>query len=298
MKPICPNPACPAGSVVLAGSYTRSSDRAIVRRFRCKCCGKNFSEATGTACFAQKKRLLNPSVLIGLASGMSQNRLAKTLRTTRVTIARKLAFLGEDCARANTALHRERPAAADVQFDELETFEHTKCKPLSVALAVERKTRRILGFRVSSMPAKGPLAKVAVRKYGSRADERRKGLAALFGEIADRCADALELLSDKCPRYAPIVQATLGARPEKTLNYTQVKGARGCSTAQGELKKLGFDPLFSLNHTCAMLRANVNRLFRRTWNTTKKAECLAMHLQIYTFYHNSELIGIKRKTSK
>ena len=30
--------------------------------------------------------------------------------------------------------------AMEIQFDDLETHEHTKCKPLSVALAVERKT--------------------------------------------------------------------------------------------------------------------------------------------------------------
>ena len=59
---------------------------------------------------------------------------------------------------------------------------------------------------------------------------------------------------------------------------------------QGELKKIGKDPLFSLNHTAAMLRANINRLFRRTWRTTKKPERLADHIALYVWYHNSELI--------
>jgi hypothetical protein len=38
-----------------------------------------------------------------------------------------------------------------------------------------------------------------------------------------------------------------------------------------------------------MLRANVNRLFRRTWCTTKKAQALVHHLAIYADYHNSVL---------
>ena len=62
-------------------------------------------------------------------------------------------------------------------------------------------------------------------------------------------------------------------------------------TGQGELKKLRFDPLFALNHTCAMLRANINRLFRRTWCTTKKKECLEDHLAVYMDFHNRVLLA-------
>ena len=62
--------------------------------------------------------------------------------------------------------------AAEVEFDDLETFEHTKCKPLSVTLMVEYKTRRILGFEVSQMPAKGRIAHIARKKYGPRAECR------------------------------------------------------------------------------------------------------------------------------
>lgn len=75
------------------------------------------------------------------------------------------------------------------------------------------------------------------------------------------------------------------------------KGRRGAVVGQGELKKIGFDPLFSLNHTCAMLRANISRLVRRTWATTKRADRLKDHLFVYMDVHNSELIkkspGIK-----
>jgi hypothetical protein len=43
--------------------------------------------------------------------------------------------------------------------------------------------------------------------------------------------------------------------------HTTVKGRHGCVVGQGELKKIVFDPLFSFNHTAAMARANINRLF-------------------------------------
>jgi hypothetical protein len=38
-----------------------------------------------------------------------------------------------------------------------------------------------------------------------------------------------------------------------------------------------------------MFRANVNRLFRRTWCMTKNREALADHLAMYVAFHNLKL---------
>ena len=124
-------------------------------------------------------------------------------------MVRKFRFLAA-CARIeNQKDFKAIESLDDIQFDELETFEHTKCKPLSVIIAVDRKT---------------------------------------------------------------------------------CKGKRGCVTGQGELKKVGFDPLFSLNHTFAMFRANMNRLFRKTWCTTKVPQGLIDHIDLYIQHHNRVLV--------
>jgi hypothetical protein len=86
--------------------------------------------------------------------------------------------------------------------------------------------------------------------------------------------------SDENPHYPPLIR---GIFPRG--EHLRYKGRRGCVVGQGELKRGGFDPLFSLNHTAAMFRANVNRLFRRTWCTTKKRESLAAHLALYAIHH-------------
>ena len=52
--------------------------------------------------------------------------------------------------------------------------------------------------------------------------------------------------------------------------YIQFKGKKSAVSGQGELKKVGHDPLFSINHTFAMCRGNINRLIRKTCCTTKK----------------------------
>jgi hypothetical protein len=170
-----------------------------------------------------------------------------------------------------------------IEFDDLETFEHTKCKPLSVSLAVESRTRKILGLEVSSMPAKGMLVEKA-KKYGSRPDGRAAARNRLFDTIQDYVEEDAIIKSDSNPHYPADIKRCF---PKAT--HTQYEGKRGSLGGQGELKKVKFDPLFSLNHTCAMLRANVNRLVRKTWCTTKRAACLRAHLMIYAHYHNCHL---------
>ncbi len=171
-----------------------------------------------------------------------------------------------------------------IQFDDLETSEHTKCKPLSVSLAVDPRTRKILKFKVAAMPARGHLAEISRKKYGKRSDKRGPQWNAMMRELVPFVTPDCEWTSDENPHYPRYLK-----KHHPGAHHIQVKGGRGAITGQGELKKLRFDPLFSLNHTCAMLRANMNRLFRRTWCTTKNQQGLLDHLSLYVAYHNRVL---------
>ena len=93
-----------------------------------------------------------------------------------------------------------------------------------------------------------------------------------------------QISSDEHPYYEPLVQ-----RICPDARYIQHKGEKSSLGGSGELKKVRFDPIFLINHTLAMLRANVCRLIRKTWNTTKKAARLLEHLWIYIDIHNQYL---------
>jgi len=226
---------------------------------------------------------------------MSQRRLALHLGVNRKTIVRRFRFLAE-CARADHESWRRRSPLRlvdEIQFDDLETIEHTKLKPLSVALAVDAKTRNILSFKVSQMPAKGLLAKKSVKKYGRRVDHRARGWKALMEDLAPIMTPSVKIKSDQNPHYSKWVR-----RYFPHAHYTQIPGGRGSVTGQGELREKRFDPLFSLNHTCAMFRANINRLFRKTWCTTKNIEGIRNHLALYVWFHNRYLIRPIMETSE
>jgi transposase-like protein len=290
MRQDCPyceikeNPDEKHPKVISFGRFYRKSDSQSVRRFRCLGCKRSFSLATRHPCYRQNKRQFNEILRRLLSSGISQRRLAKVLNLSRTTVVRKFLFLAR---RAEILLEKENlkfPQTVVMEFDDLETFEHTKCKPLSVTLAVEFKTRRILGFEVSQMPANGNLAAISRKKYGPRPDKRSFGRKKLFVKLQPLLHPECLIKSDQNPHYPPDVKRFFPLSQHQTC-----KGQRGCSTGQGELKKVKFDPIFSLNHTCAMLRANINRLFRKTWCTTKKPERLRAHIAIYALYHNRSL---------
>jgi hypothetical protein len=229
----------------------------------------------------QKKRHKNFKIYKELCSGVSLRQTARVTCTNKNTVAKKLLFLKEILKLKFEQKNSENEKALKVQFDDLETFEHTKCKPISITLAVEKHTRRILGFEVASMPAKGLLAKKAFKKYGPRLDERRAKRRILLEKIKPLIFEHAEIESDSNPHYAfDVAEFFPNAR------YKQYLSRRGAITGQGELKKQTFDPLWSLNHTCAMFRAHVSRLIRKTWNTTKRKDCLEAHLYIYSYYHN------------
>ena len=92
------------------------------------------------------------------------------------------------------------------------------------------------------------------------------------------------LKSDQNPRYPKYVAEIL---PEAT--HLRYKGRRGCVVGQGELKAGGFDPLFSLNQTCASLRDRIKRLSRRTWCTCKRPDRLQDLLELQIHFHNERL---------
>lgn len=209
---------------------------------------------------------------------------ARVLKVNRKTVHRKLIFTGARAKELLETQNRQLGPVTAMQFDDMETFEHTKCKPISIALAVEEGTRRILGFEIARMPAKGLLAKVSVKKYGKRKDERPAARMRLFNRIRPFVMPGSLIKTDMSTFYPHDIK-----RVFKDCKHQEYKGRKSAVVGQGELKKIGFDPLFSLNHTAAMARYKISRLIRRTWNTTKKPEFLDLHFALMAVHHNQNL---------
>lgn len=215
----------------------------------------------------------------------SQRKIARLLKINRKTVARKIRFLGLQAHASRTHyLKRYQKSKAElVQFDDIITFEHTKLKPVAISLMIEEGSRKVLDFEVSSMAANGKLAQLSVKKYGKRQDDRSKNWRELFKRCQGKISEEAIFKSDEHPSYPKLVKEFF---PKG--KHLKFKGRRGCVVGQGELKAIGFDPIFSLNHTAAMFRDSLGQLVRRTWCTTKRLDSLKAQLEIYIDYHNRE----------
>ena len=279
----CPNcHASRAGGtkIIRDGFYFRTDDSRWVQRYWCYGCKRNCSDATGKRWFRAKKRRYHEALRKSFASLGGVRPLARDLKLDRKTIARKLVILGQEAEERFRAANLRHEKARVIEFDDMETFEHTRYKPLSITLAVQRRTGRILGFEISSMAANGLLVEKA-RKYGPRADTRRAGRNRLFRDLKDLVHEEAQIRSDSHPAYSRVVK-----RYFPKARHVTFLSRRGSNTGGGELKKGGYDPLFTLNNTCACLRMRITRLMRRAWYTTKRPDRLRAHLYLYSESHN------------
>lgn len=283
MKLQCPKCHAQKKSLQKFGHFFRKSDSRTIQRWKCTKCKKLFSNATFSPNYGQNKRRLNPIIRKLLVSEVSHRRIALILKTNRKTVRRKQIFLAIQ-AKQKHLKQFEGSVFDYIQFDDLETIEHTKLKPVSVPVVVN-SDRRILGFKVARIPAKGHLAKLSRKKYGNRPNEALQKRDELFNEIKHMIHPCAVVESDCHPHYPEVLKKHL-PQCQHVTHLSQ----RASVAGQGELKLKKFDPIFKINHTLAMLRANIHRLIRRTWNTTKCLASFEEQMWIYVDFHNNELI--------
>lgn len=292
----CPNIQCSFAHkndfISKDGTFWRCNDSRLIQRYRCTHCKKRFSRATFSLAFKQKKRRVNHQLSKLLASGVSMRRAAIHLGIHRTTVKRKLIYLAKKARISHTDLLQnfKRHSIYNIQIDDLLTTEHTKLKPLSISLAVDKRSRCILGAEVSQIAAFGHLAQLSRRKYGQRKSHLSAGLEKMLSDLETRKIINSKAIieSDEHKLYPKFVK-----RYFPSAEHLTYKGEKGCVVGQGELKKIFFDPLFVINHTCAMLRANINRLIRKTWCTTKDPMMLKNHLDVFIHYYNTQILDLK-----
>jgi hypothetical protein len=214
-------------------------------------------------------------------NGNTQRGVAKLLGCSKNTVSDKFLWLAKHCP----FLERPLKLSRHLQIDEMESIEHTKLKPITIALCVDEHYQ-ILALKTGTIKAKGLLALISERKYGQRVDERVMTLRKLLQQIQQKLSHSpLTITTDSHPLYPKLIKEYFpNAVHIQVSSRDKLKEQRELVFLK-ERKKI-FDPMFALNQRCAKLRADIRRLTRRSWCTTKKKENLQKHLELYQTYNN------------
>lgn len=265
------------------GYYYRRVSKTYIPRYFCFCCKKHFSTRTLSKTYKQKRPDLNQKVFDYLTSGVSLRRTAQKLHCNYHTVYRKFLWLSD---RAKSCHSKAEFYIQELQFDEMESIEHTKLKPLTIAVATNEKYK-ILGVQIGTIPAKGYLSELSKKKYGARENQSEAVVRELLENVKANIKNKSFIIkSDAKPSYKQIVH---NVYPD---NLHRVHIARENKEKKRDLKytnleKRVFDPIFSVNQRMAKFRDHIKRLARRSWCTTKIKENLENHVYLYIADNNN-----------
>ena len=290
----CPNPDClyhkqPVPNFFIKmGYYTHKDTNNKIARYRCRNCGKSFSNRTTSADKHQRLRNINKPLTKLIASGVTLRRSAKILGVAYNTVLHRFVWLGEQARIRHQEILANPPDNIDIktgriQFDEMQTYERNKYKKLTIALAVRWKTGQILSARVAPMsPSMKPAKHITqeqLDKWKTFNKQRQACLEALTEAAQFRKEGQILIETDRLSSYKNLINEAFQD------NYKHVGKSREEDAEDAAIKN-PHDPLAQINFICAKLRADLSRLARRTWTTTKKAENLQAHLDLYIAFHN------------
>lgn len=225
---------------------------------------------------------LNPIFAKLLSEGNSLRGISRILGLTYYNTYKKFLWFKNIVEEHQKSL---RFSAEELQFDELETIHHTKCKPLNLVIVLNEKNQ-LMSAKVAEMPAKGRLAEFSRRRYGLRKNERVQKLQEAFAEVTERLINRPRLIkSDAHPVYRKIVQKYFSDCSYQQFVRKKEKNKLR-ERMHEKLNKKRYDPIFKVNHKCAILRDRIKRLVRRSWCTTKKVENLQLHLDLLISVHS------------
>ena len=317
----CPKCGLTNDNVIKAGYTTPKHNYQPFPRYECKGCGYEFSSRSFRTNKHQKKPEMNNEIFKWVCSGVSLAQISRNLGISKNTTKAKIEWLAKQSQIAHQkALYdpnSEHNRVAHIQIDEMETFEASRFKPLSITIAIDADSGFIFALDVATMNAKGPSAVKARLKYGLRKDTRLKSLKLVLNTIRN-CKDSVDSdtlgIEDKSISIvdeAAIITKTSPKKPmvfscdSKKTYIPAIKKLFPDAIINQHLlnkQKRGdpkvHDPLFTINHLCARLRADVAPLARKSWTTTKSIKGLQNLLWVYLAWINKYDITNNINTTK
>ena len=262
-------PKCGNKDLAKDGKRKMKKNQLPLQQYKCRSCKHRFTTNALKKTYRQRKPELNKKVMKLYCEGNTLRGIGRILGISYNTVVAKfkmMALLARD--RHLKAINEGEIETKYVQFDEMETFEETREKPLGIQLSIRPKTGQIICAKVCRIPIKALSVPPRIKEEYFKQTNKKEA-------ISDMLIETSKVLN---PKYSVL------SCDGSTQNVSLAK--KICDKSLIETHVNDYAGMWRLNHTCAKLRHHISRLVRKTWATTKKMERLQMHFDLFIACQN------------
>jgi len=304
MDLFCPDSSCPnhkpnALSQWFAyhGSYSSCGQQH--RRYRCRSCGRTFSQRTLSIDYWTHSHIDYDELINHFASGYSLRGLSRHFHTSVKTIQDRFSRLTRTILPLLSLLQSSIALEEFLVADGIESFCVSQDFPNNLHLLVGKNSQYVYGFNYALMRRKGTMSeeqKLRCERLYPLVDFTRHTITGGFEDLTEQMnrvavgAVLLRLYTDEKKQYRLVL-----AKDEQ-IQRRLIEGSFEHMTTSSEQKRTRTNNLFSVNYMDREMRKDVPEYHRETVCFGRNVVNSLERLCVYLYHHNfikTYRIGVK-----
>lgn len=292
--PFCPNPECsehwhtqkPGSRWWRRDGSFSSKPAGKVQRFRCKVCGRHFSEATFSLDYYSKKRLNLKKMKELLTNGSSIRATARILHVSPTTITRRIMILCRQSLAAHGELTEELVPNEDLVADGFQSFWVSQYHPNNFNLLAGADSQYLFAMTQATLRRAGRMTPHQKRRR-HRIEEADPPDPAALTRSFQRLLDAAEKLWDRMDAENRVLRSDEHQCYRRCLCRCVVEGITHMRISSRAPRNTG-NLLFAVNYLDREIRKDLAEHHRETVCFARNAALSSARMWIYLVSHNIE----------
>lgn len=298
--PFCPNPSCaqhfrstesPMGKWYQAAGWYSTKSFGHVRRFRCRVCGRWFSQQSFSIDYRAHKKVDYRELLTRHASSASGRAICRAMALSQGTVQNRIDRLARQALALHTRLAPLARKDERVCVDGFVSFDRSQYFPSEITLSIASESRFILEMSQTNRRRSGtmtPRQRERAKLLYAQAKLEKGGVKRTFREILDslererKLAPELPLIltTDEKPEYAEVLRRHPLFRAQDAAHRVVHQ------TVNSKLPRTYANPLFASNYLDREIRKDQANHHRESTCFSRNVANSLSRLTCYLFHHN------------
>jgi len=269
------------------GSY--ESCNRIWQRYRCRGCGRTFSERTLSIDYWTHKHIDYESIIEHVAGGFSVRALSRHFAVSVKTIQNRIGRLSRTIIPTLSTLQQTVKLNEDLVADGLENFCVSQDFPNNIHLLVGKDSQYTYGLNYALMRRKGTKTKeqrLRCQRLYPKVDFTTHTIKKTFAELIEQMKRVatdraqLKLFTDERAQYVYALQE------DRQIHTRTANGSFEHIRISSQLPRTVLNPLFSVNYLDREIRKDLPEYHRETVCFGRNVSNALERLCVYLYHHN------------